>query len=101
MVLIELVAAVFILRWAIHWLVGAGMALVLVVALAVQGVWLPLAFLVVVVALMVGIIRRIARVDTPARRVGDLATGYRFDAPSGLRAVYGDRLDRTRRWASR
>jgi hypothetical protein len=106
MFLLEAVAAVFILRWAIHWLAGVVLGLILVVALAVQGIWGPLAFLVAVVALVVWIIRRVARLDSPVRPVRDLAAGYSSDngyhnSRGGLRADFGARLDRNRRWSTR
>jgi hypothetical protein len=106
MFLLEAAAAVFILRWAIHWLAGVVLGLILVVALAVQGIWGPLAFLVAVAALVVWIVRRVARLDSPARPVREHAAGYSFDnalyeSRGGLRADYASRLDRNRRWASK
>jgi hypothetical protein len=100
MFLIEAVAAVFVFRWAMHWLAGAALGILFVIVCALQGVWWPLALLIVGIAVVVGIVRRVARVDTPARQVGDLGAEYSF-APSGLRADFGARLDRSRRWASR
>ena len=100
MFLIEASAAIFVLRWATHWLAGVVLGLILVAALALQGIWWPLAFLVGVVALVVWIVRHVTQEDAPARQVREPIAGYSFDAPS-LRAVYGDRLDRTRRWSTR
>jgi hypothetical protein len=100
---VEIVAGYLVLRYAIHWLAGAALGVIFVIAAAYAGIWWPLAFLIVGIAIVVWIIRRVAREDAPARQVGDLATGYSFDSrdSNSLRADFGARLERTRRWSQK
>ena len=85
--MLELVLGYVVFRYVTHWLGGVVLGLVVVVALAVQGIWWPLAFLVTVIALVVGIVRHVVRLDAPVRPVGKRAAGFTYDAPPRRRGA--------------
>ena len=97
---VEIVAAILIAPFVFRFLRGCVLGLIIVIAAACAGYYGPLALLIAMVAIVVWIVRRVARLDAPVRHTSEHAAGYSFDAPN-LRAVYGDRLDRTRRWSTR
>jgi hypothetical protein len=121
---VEIVAAYFVLRYLLHWLAGAALGILFISVCAIQGVWWPLIGFVILTLIIGSLIKLACRLCgwTPrpaeksveelcaeARRIHEQAQGFTFSDNSygnsvsrgGLHADYGDRLDRTRRWASR
>jgi membrane protein implicated in regulation of membrane protease activity len=88
---VGIVAGYLVFRYVTHWLAGALIGVICVITLAFAGYWLPLAFLVAVVAIVVWIVRRVAKEDAAARPVRDLAARYSAQRP-GLRADTRARL---------
>jgi hypothetical protein len=119
---VEIVAAYFVLRYLLHWLAGAALGILFIIVCAIQGVWWPVvlcAIVFVVVGLGIKLVCRLCGWTPPqaeqsvdelcreAMRIHEHAQGYSHNSygnpvsRDGLRADFGARLDRNRRWSTR